>query len=87
MIEALRFSGHSTGGHDHVNYLSSLIPFLTPLLFRLGFVSETSIFIVTRIFYILGVLGVYSLLKIRFKNPMAVFRAIVYADFSINLIW
>ncbi|MBZ9571045.1 glycosyltransferase family 39 protein [Methanobrevibacter sp. TMH8] len=87
LIEALRFSGHSIGGYDYVNYLSPLIPFLTSLLFRLGFVNETSIFTVTGIFYILGVLGVYSLLKIRFKNLMAVFGAIIYAGFSINLMW
>lgn len=87
LIEALRFSGHSIGGYDYVNYLSPLIPFLTSLLFRLGFVSETSIFAVTGIFYIFGVLGVYSLLKMRFKNLMAVFGAIVYSGFSINLMW
>lgn len=87
LIEALRFSGHSIGGYEYVNYLSPLIPFLTSLLFRLGFVSETSIFIVTGIFYILGVLGVYSLFKIRFKNLIAVFGAIIYAGFSINLMW
>lgn len=87
LIEALRFSGHSIGGYDYVNYLSPLIPFLTSLLFRLGFVSETSIFAVTGIFYIFGVLGIYSLLKMRFKNLMAVFGAIVYSGFSINLMW
>ena len=87
LIEALRFSGHSISGYEYVSYLSPLIPFLTSLLFRLGMVSETSIFIVTGIFYILGVLGVYCLLKMRFRNIMALFGAIVYVGFSINLIW
>jgi len=87
LIEALRFSGYSIGGYEYVSYLSPLIPFLTSLLFRLGMVSETSIFIVTGIFYILGVLGFYSLLKMRFRNILAVFGAIIYMGFSINLIW
>jgi len=87
LIEALRFSGHSIGGYEYVNYLSPLIPFLTSLLFRLGFISETSIFIVTGIFYVFGVLGLYSLLKMRFKNIMALFGTIIYAGFSINLMW
>jgi len=87
LIEALRFSGYSIGGYEYVSYLSPLIPFLTSLLFRIGIVSETSIFIVTGIFYIFGVLGFYSLLKIRFRNLMALLGAIIYAGLSINLLW
>lgn len=87
LIEALRFSGYSIGGYEYVNYLSPLIPFLTSLLFRVGMVSEISIFIVTGIFYVLGVLGFYSLLKIRFKNILSLLGAIVYAGLSINLLW
>ena len=87
LIGALRFSGHSIGGYGYVNYLSPLIPFLTSLFFRLGFVSETSIFIATGIFYVFGVLGVFALLKMRFKTLLALFGAIIYAGFSINLMW
>jgi 4-amino-4-deoxy-L-arabinose transferase-like glycosyltransferase len=87
LIESLRFSGYSIGGYEYVNYLSPLIPFLTSLLFRLGFVNETSIFLVTGIFYILGVLGIYSLLRLRFRNLMALFGAILYTGLSINLMW
>lgn len=87
LIEALRFSGYSIGGYEYVNYLSPLIPFLTSLLFKLGFVSETSIFAVTGIFYILGVLGFFSLLRLRFRNLMAVLGSIIYAGISINMLW
>ncbi|RBQ22295.1 hypothetical protein ALNOE001_20250 [Candidatus Methanobinarius endosymbioticus] len=87
LIKSLRFSGYSIGGYEYVNYLSPLIPFLTSFLFKLGFVNETSIFIVTGIFYILGVLGVFSLLKLRFRNIMAIFGTIIYTGLSINLIW
>jgi 4-amino-4-deoxy-L-arabinose transferase-like glycosyltransferase len=87
LIEALRFSGHYIGGYEYVSYLSPLIPFLTSLLFRLGMVSEVSIFIVTGIFYIFGVLGFYSLLKMRFNNLMSLLGAIIYAGLSVNLLW
>lgn len=87
LIEALRFSGYSIGGYEYVNYLSPLIPFLTSLLFKLGFVNETSIFAVTGIFYILGVLGFFSLLRLRFRNLMAILGSIIYAGLSINMLW
>ncbi|MEA4956258.1 hypothetical protein SDC9_03647 [bioreactor metagenome] len=87
LIEALRFSGYSIDGYGYINYLSPLIPFLTSLLFDLGFVSETSIFTVTGIFYIIGVLGFFSLLKLRFRNLIAILGSILYAGLSINLLW
>lgn len=87
LIEALRFSRYSIDGYGYINYLSPLIPFLTSLLFDLGFVSETSIFTVTGIFYIIGVLGFFSLLKLRFRNLIAILGSILYAGLSINLLW
>ncbi|MDR2967076.1 MAG: glycosyltransferase family 39 protein [Methanobacteriaceae archaeon] len=87
LIQGLRLSGYEIGGYEYVNYLSPLIPFLTSLLFRLGFINESSIFIVTGIFYPLGILGVYSLLKLRFNNIMSVFGSILYGCLSINLLW
>jgi 4-amino-4-deoxy-L-arabinose transferase-like glycosyltransferase len=87
LIQGLRFSGYDIGGYGYVNYLSPLVPFLTSLLFRLGFINESSIFIVTGIFYPLGILGVYLLLKLRFNNVMSAFGSFLYGGFSINLLW
>ena len=87
LIQGLRFAGYEIGGYEYVNYLSPLIPFLTSLLFRLGFINESSIFIVTGIFYPLGVLGIYLLLKQRFNTIMSLFGSFLYAGFSINLLW
>ncbi|MDR0901079.1 MAG: glycosyltransferase family 39 protein, partial [Methanobrevibacter sp.] len=87
LIEALRFSGVEIGGYSYVNHLSPLIPFLTSLLFRLGFVSEVSIFFVSGIFYIIGVLGVYFLLKLRFNKILSTFGAILFGGLSVTLIW
>lgn len=87
LIQGLRFAGYTIEGYEYVNYLSPLIPFLTSILFRLGFVSETSIFTVTGIFYILGVIGTYLLLKLRFNNIISVFGSLLYGSLSINLLW
>lgn len=87
LIQGLRFSGYEIGGYEYVNFLSPLIPFLTSLLFRMGFINESSIFIVTGIFYPLGILGVYLLLRLRFNNIMSVFGSFLYGSLSINLLW
>ena len=87
LIEALRFSGVSISGYAYVNYLSPLVPFLTSILFRLGMVSETSIFIVTGLFYFLEVVGFYYLLKLRFNNLMAVCGTVIFGGLTSNLLW
>lgn len=51
LIEALRLSGVEISGYAYVNYLPPFVPFLTSLLFRLGFVSISSIFITSGIFF------------------------------------
>ncbi|MCL2156872.1 MAG: glycosyltransferase family 39 protein [Methanobrevibacter sp.] len=87
LIQGLRFSGYEIGGYEYVNYLSPLIPFLTSLAFRLGFINETSIFIVTGIFYPLGILAMYFILKLRFNNMISFFGSFFYGALSINLLW
>ena len=66
---------------------SPLIPFLTSFLFRLGFVDKTSIFVVTGVFYIIGVLYSYFLFKLRFDNKYALFGSIIFACCYSNVRW
>jgi len=87
LIQSYKFSGHPISGYDYTEYLSPLIPFLTSILFRLGFISETSLFITTGIFYAIGIIGVYYLLKLRFNEIYSSFGAILYGSLSINLMW
>jgi hypothetical protein len=87
LIEALKFAGYNIGGYKYVNYLSPLVPFLTSIAFRLGFVNVNSLFIITGIFYVLGVVGTYLLLRLRFDNVYSVFGAILYGSFTVNLMW
>ncbi len=87
LIESLRLAGIQIGGYKFVNYLPPFIPFLTSILFRLGFVSEFSIFFTTGIFHIIGIIGMYYLLKLRFNNYYSIFGAIVYGALLINMKW
>ena len=87
LIQAYHFAGTPIGGYDYVNYYSPLIPFLTSLLFRLGFVSEASLFAVTGLFYPIAVIGIYFLLNLRFNKFYSMLGAILYGSMSINLMW
>ena len=87
LIQAYHFAGTPIGGYDYADYYSPLIPFLTSLLFRLGFVSEASLFAVTGLFYPIAVIGIYFLLNLRFDKFYSMLGAILYGSMSINLMW
>ena len=87
LIESLRMSGVAIGGYAYVDYLPPFIPFLTSILFRLGFVSETSIFITTGFFFFVGIMGMFKLLRLRFNNFYSFFGSFVYATLLINVKW
>ena len=68
-------------------YLSPVICILTSFLFRLGFLSEMSLYLVTGIFCILGNIGIYVLLKNRFSSLLSLCGAFLFGSFSLNLLW
>ena len=68
-------------------YLSPFICLLTSLLFRLGYVSEVSIFIVTGIFSIFSSIGIYALLRRYFNSIVSLTGAVLFTSFSLNLLW
>lgn len=87
LIEALKMSGVEIEGYRFVSYLPPFIPFLTSILFRLGFVSSTSIFITSGVFFFVGIMGMFYLLRLRFNNFYAFFGSFLYATLFINLKW
>ena len=87
LIQSLRFSGVNITGYAYVNYLSPFIPFLTSLLFRMGFVSQTSIFITSGVFFFFGILGMFYILKLKFNNFYSLFGAFIYGTLLINIRW
>ncbi|MBU4547486.1 MAG: glycosyltransferase family 39 protein, partial [Euryarchaeota archaeon] len=81
---ALKMSGMGIGDTLH---LSPFLPFLTSLLFRAGYVFELSLFMISGVFYILGAVGMYLLLKIRFNEYESLAGALSYATFTIVMAW
>ena len=89
LAAALDFAGLNVNNISTPIYLanSPVICFLTSILFRLGFVDVLSIFIVTGFFGILGILGMYVLLKIRFSPLLSFTGALLYSSFSLTLLY
>ena len=85
LINSLTFAGFKSS--NAYLYLSPLICFLTSILFRLGFLSETSLYAVTGIFCILGNIGIYVFLKNKFSSLLSLCGAFLFGAFSLNLLW
>ncbi len=85
LILALDFTGKGIGYVDLIR--PPVLPFLTSIIFRLGYVSENVIFALDGILFIFGVIGLYLLLNLRF-NPLRSFIAcILYSTFPIMLFY
>ena len=68
-------------------YLSPFLSFLYSIFFRMGFINEMIMFIICGIFYILGGLGFYLLLNLRFKPWECLVGSLIYSTSTIVLIW
>ena len=89
LASALDYAGMNYGHISDLGYMSNspLICYLTSLLFKLGFVSINSIFLVTAIFSISGIFAMYVFLKIRFSNLLSFIGALLYSSFSLTLFY
>ncbi|WP_424355166.1 glycosyltransferase family 39 protein [Methanobacterium sp. MBAC-LM] len=81
LSNALLFAGQGTGYSDLTR--PPVLPFLTSILFRLGYTSSTSIFIVDGLLFIFGVIGLFLLLKLQFNDTLSFLGSLVYATFPI----
>ncbi len=81
---ALMFAGL---GEGYKIYLSPLIPFLTSLLYRAGFVYQASLYSVTSLIFVLGIYGMYLLLNLRFSHLKSFAGAIIFTSCSVVLPW
>lgn len=68
-------------------YLSPVICILTAILFKLGLLSEISLYIVTGIFCIFANIGIYVLLKNKFSSLLSLCGAFLFGSFSLSLLW
>lgn len=86
LIKALKYSGYNLG----YNYLDSLYPLMSlicSVFFRLGFISELTLFLITGSFYVFAMCGFYLLLKLRYNTLFSVTGSLIYGAFGINMWW
>ncbi|HSO25103.1 MAG TPA: glycosyltransferase family 39 protein, partial [Methanobacteriaceae archaeon] len=81
---ALKMAGMGVGD---TLYLSPFLPFVTSLFFRADLVYESTLFAISGVFYFLGTLGLYLLLKLRFNEWESLAGALSYATFTVVIIW
>ena len=82
---ALEYAGMGTGYIELDR--SPFLPFLTSLVFRMGFVSEVAIYMVEGLIFIFGIIGLYLLLKLRFNPLESLAGSTIYISFPVILVW
>jgi 4-amino-4-deoxy-L-arabinose transferase-like glycosyltransferase len=85
LADAYYFAGIGFGYVDF--YRPPVLPFITSIPVRLGLDSEIVISIVDGVLFIMGVLGLYQLLKLRFSNINSFIGVLFYISFPVVLLW
>ncbi|MDO5859720.1 glycosyltransferase family 39 protein [Methanobrevibacter sp.] len=83
---ALFYAGYDTGLAD-TRGLSPLIPMITSVFFRMGFISDSTIIIVSSVFYIFSALGMYFLLRLRFDEILSFTGSMILSTFPLIIVW
>lgn len=86
LLNALYFAGTNVHSTKSI-YLSPVVCFLTSLIFDLGYVDKVAIFITTGILAIIGNIGLYFLLRLRFSSLLSMTGTIIYTTLALNLAW
>ncbi|WP_158304883.1 glycosyltransferase family 39 protein [Methanobacterium lacus] len=81
LSNALVYAGQGMGYSDLLR--PPVFGFLISLIFRMGYISTNVVFYMDGFLFVLGVIGLYLLLKIRFNNIESFFGALLYTTFPI----
>ena len=82
---SLNYAG--IGGSNKNHGLPPLIPFITSIFFSLGFVSDKVIVYVSSFYYILTAIGMYLILRLKYRELLSFTGAIILIFMPINLVW
>jgi 4-amino-4-deoxy-L-arabinose transferase-like glycosyltransferase len=74
-------------GNLSVIYLSPLMPFLTSLVFRMGYISAYVLFLLDGFIFIMGAVFLYLLLKERFNTPASFAGVLIYLSYPLTMGW
>lgn len=83
---ALFYAGYDVG-LENTRGLSPLIPMITSVFFRMGFISDYTIIAVSSSFYIFAALGMYFLLRLRFDELLSFTGSMILATFPLVIVW
>lgn len=81
---AMLFSGNNIGSQLSVPPVLSL---LTSVPFKLGFISETSLFVVSGILFIFLIIGMYLLFNERFDCEISLLASLIFSMLSLIVTW
>jgi len=85
LSNAMFYLGHYAGYSDLLR--PPVFSFIIYLVFRLGYISVNTIFIVDGLLFIFGVIGLYLLLKIKFNDLESFLGTLLYVSFPIVLLF
>ncbi len=85
LADAANFAGQGFGYYDLMR--PPLLSFLTSIFFRLGYTSEVTIFAVDGFLFVLGVIGLYLFLKLRFNSIESFLGSLIFISFPVVLLW
>lgn len=83
---ALFYAGYDVG-LENTRGLSPLIPMITSIFFRMGFISDFTIIAVSSSFYILSALGMYFLLRLKFDELLSFTGSMILSTFPLVIVW
>lgn len=83
---ALFYAGYDTG-LPNTRGLSPLIPMITSIFFRMGFISDFTIIAVSSSFYVFAALGMYFLMRLRFNEVLSFTGSMILATFPLVIVW
>ncbi len=83
---ALFYAGYDVG-LVNTRGLSPLIPMITSIFFRMGFISDFTIIAVSSVFYIFAALGMYFLLRLRFNEVLSFTGSMLFSTFPLVIVW
>lgn len=81
---AMLFSGNNIGSQLSVPPVLSL---LTSVPFKLGFISETTLFVVSGILFIFLIIGMYLLFNERFDCEISLLASLIFSMLSLIVTW
>jgi len=83
---ALNYAG-VTSGDVNILHRPPLIPFLTSLVFRAGFISSNVIIALDAIIFVFGVVGLYLLFKQRFNEIQSFAGCLIFISLPLVFSW